>query len=598
MTAAAFKLKPVIYQLVVRYFSNTKLVNKLNGTITENGCGKFDDINEVALNEIKNLGCTHIWLTGCIRQATLTDHPKVGLTADDADIVKGLAGSMYAIRDYYDVCPDYANDQADRMLEFEKLVKRIHEVGLKVILDFVPNHVARSYESTVRHEKSLGATDDQGKFFARDNNFYYLASPPNQTLRLVHPEHWTPENVSFDGRFAKEDGTTNRIPKATGNNVTSASPPVDAWYECIKLNYGFNFVTGETAYNPVPKTWHDMDHILEYWQTKKVDGFRCDFAHYVPAEAWKFLIERARSNDRDPQTYFMAEAYPWKGSGDPITEKLQLVDAGFDAIYYGESYQHLKKIYRGDGSLDDYDKEMNSLSDREREHSVNYIENHDEVRVAAPIKISGFGSLKANYQLLPLQFLYGNGATMILNGQEVGEPGDGNKGFSAEDGRTSIFDYWCMPEFAKWVNEHKYDGAKLSKEQNHLRKFIADLAALCQDQSIRGSGYWGLRYHNRNSNFPDSSDELYSFARYEPFSSRLILVVANFAGDRNVTARLRIPNELASTVHLNQDIEAKLLLDESGSCKKNLAKTSRTQLISNGILVTLKPQSSQVIAIE
>ena len=154
---------------------------------------------------------------------------------------------------------------------------------------------------------------------------------------------------------------------------------------------------------------------------------------------------------------------------------------------------------------------------------------------------------------------------MILNGQEVGEPGEGNKGFSTEDGRTSIFDYWCMPEHAKWTNEHKYDGAELSQEQKQLRKFIADLSNLCQDHSIRGSGYWGLRYHNRNSNFPDSSDELYSFARYEPFSSRLILVVANFSGDRNVTARLRIPTELASAVHLNQDIEAKLLLDETGS---------------------------------
>jgi glycosidase len=598
VSSEASRLKPVIYQLVVRYFGNTKLVNKVNGTIKENGCGKFGDINESALREIKNLGCTHIWLTGCIRQATLTGYPEIGLPADDADIVKGLAGSMYAISDYYDVCPDYANEPANRMLEFEKLVSRIHDNGLKVIIDFVPNHVARSYESTVRPERSLGAKDDQSKFFVRDNNFYYLTDPPNQTLKLVHPEHWNPANVSFDGRFAKENGTINQIPKATGNNVTSASPPVDAWYECIKLNYGFNFVTGETAYNPVPKTWDDMDHILEYWQTKKVDGFRCDFAHYVPAEAWRFLIEQARSSKRNPQTYFMAEAYPWKGSGDPITEKVQLIDAGFDAIYHGESYQQLKKIYQGHGSLDDYGKEMNSLSERERAHAVNYIENHDEVRVAAPIKISGFGSLNANYQLLPLQFLYGHGAAMILNGQEVGEPGEGNKGFSTEDGRTSIFDYWCMPELAKWTNEHKYDGAQLSQDQKQLRKFIADLQALCQDQSIRGSGYWGLRYHNRNANFPDSSDELYSFARYEPFSSRLILVVANFSGDRNVTARLRIPTELASAVHLNQDTEVKLLLDEGGSCKKQLTKISRTQLISNGILVTVKPQTSQVIAVE
>jgi glycosidase len=591
-------LKPVVYQLVVRYFGNTSLVNKSNGTIAENGCGKFNDINKRALQEIKNLGCTHLWLTGCIRQATLTSYPEIGLPADDADIVKGLAGSMYSIRDYYDVCPDYAHEPANRMLEFEKLVKRIHDVGLKVIIDFVPNHVARSYDSISHPENNLGISDDQGKFFARDNNFFYLDEPPNQTLKLVHPDHWSPANVTFDGKFAGEDGARNRTPKATGNNVTSASPPVDAWYEAIKLNYGFNFANGETSYDPIPRTWHDMDHVLEFWQTKKVDGFRCDFAHYVPEEAWKFLLEKARMNNRDPQAYFMAEAYPWEGSGDPITRKLQLIDAGFNAIYHGESYQQLKKIYQGHGSLDDYDKEMNSLSERERGHAVNYIENHDEVRVAAPIKISGFGSYNANYQLLPLQFLYGHGAVMILNGQEVGEPGEGNKGFSQEDGRTSIFDYWCMPEFAKWVNEHVYDGAKLSQEQKQLRKFFADLSALCQNQSIRGSGYWGLRYHNRNSEFPDSSDELYSFARYEPFSSKLVLVVANFSGDRTVTGRIRIPANLASEVHLNQDVEVNVILDEAGSCKKHISKTTRTQLTSIGFVITLKPQTSQVVAIE
>jgi glycosidase len=590
--------KVTVYQLVVRYFGNTRLENKLNGTISENGCGKFDDINEEALLEIKTLGCTHLWLTGCIRQATLTGYPEIGLPADDADIVKGLAGSMYAIKDCYDVCPDYAIEPANRMLEFDSLVKRIHDAGLKVIIDFVPNHVARSYSSQSHPERDLGKEDNQALFFAKDNNFFYLVEPPGQELRLVHPEHWKPHQVNFDGKFALEDGSQNRTPRATGNNVISASPPVDAWYEVVKLNYGFNFVTGECAYEPTPKTWHDMDHVLAFWQSRGVDGFRCDFAHYIPSEAWKYLIERARAKERNPLTYFLAEAYPLEGSGDPITTKRQLSDVGFDAIYHGESYQQLKKIYQGTGSLDDYDREMNSLTERERAHSVHYIENHDEVRVAAPIAMSGFGSLRANYQLAPLQLLYGQGAAMILNGQEVGEPGAGNKGFSREDGRTSIFDYWCMPEFAKWVNEHKYDGAKLSTEQKQLRQFFTDLFALCQDPSVRGSGYWGLRYYNRGSRFPDCPDELYSFARYEPFSSRLVLVVANFAGDRSVTGKIRLPGELASTVHLNQDLQVNLLLDENGRSNKLLTRTNRSQLISAGFSVTLRPQVSHVISIE
>ncbi len=589
--------KPVIYQLVVRYFGNINQTNKTDGTIAENGVGKFDDINDTALAQLKELGCSHLFLTGCIRQATLTSYPELNLEADDADIVKGRAGSMYAIRDYFDVCPDYAKNPAKRMQEFEALIERIHKASLKAIIDFVPNHVARSYHS-LSESNSLGREDDQSVFFSAQNNFFYLVEPPGQKLTLERPPHWQPEGTVFDGQFALEDGTAGRTVKATGNNVASNQPPVDAWYEVIKLNYGFNFVDDSASYDPLPKTWQDMNAILKFWQSKGVDGFRCDFAHYIPSEAWRYLIENARAKSRNPDTYFIAEAYPWSGSGDPITRKSQLIEAGFDAIYSGESYRLLKNIYQQTNSLDDYDREMNSLDEREHAHSINYIENHDEVRVAAPIAKSGFGSLAANFQLAPLQYLYGPGAVMILNGQEVGEPGAGNKGFSTEDGRTSIFDYWCMPEFAKWVNQHNYDGALLSYEQQKLRNFLRDLIRLCQDKSIRGSGYWGLKYFNRASRFADCPDDLYSFARYEPTSGRLVIVVANFSGSGATRGKIRIPAELAAAVHLNQRLSVNLLLDENGAAGLKHTDISLNSLIEDGYAVQIASQASYVFSIE
>ena len=320
--------KPVIYQLVVRYFGNTSQNNKKDGTISENGCGRFADINAEALNSLRRLGATHIWLTGILRQATLTDYSGINLPADVPNIVKGIAGSFYAVRDYYDVCPDYASTPANRMQEFEALVQRVHAAGILVIIDFVSNHVSRGYESVVNPAENLGHADDVTQFFSAQNNFFYLVSPPHQALHLSGPSAWNPPGIVFDGRFAREDGSPGHPPKATGNNITSPTPSSSDWYETIKLNYGFNFVSRQATYSPRPRTWDGADAILAYWQGKGVDGFRCDFAHYVPSEAWAFLMARARA--RRP-AFFFAEAYPSVGSGDPVQSQDTLIQAGFDA---------------------------------------------------------------------------------------------------------------------------------------------------------------------------------------------------------------------------------------------------------------------------
>jgi len=589
-------MRPIIYQLVVRYFGNTNLTNHTNGDLRANGTGKFADITDGALNELKNLGATHLWLTGVLRQATLTDYSGIGLPADHPNVVKGIAGSLYAVRDYYDVCPDYAVDPASRMQEFEALIERVHAQELQVVIDFVSNHVSRGYNSAVRPAQSLGYGDDITQFFSKQNHFFYLVEPPRQVLHLSKPWSWNPPGVVFDGHFAPEDGSPGHPPKATGNNVTRPDPSENDWYETIKLNYGFNFVSQQGDYSPRPRTWDSMNAVLAYWQQKGVDGFRCDFAHYVPVEAWSFLISQARA--RRP-VFFFAEAYPFVGSGDPVQNQEDLIWAGFEGVYHYQSYNALKGIYT-DGNISQYDAEMRSVSANMRPHLVVYIENHDERRVASPIVTgqgpgaSGFGSAEAGYQLAPLQLLAGNGPAMILNGQEVGEPGAGLEGFGGEDGRTTIYDYWAMPEFAKWVNGHAYDGAGLSPSQKALRRFYGDLLRLCQHTSVRGDGYWSLRYFNHPERFSDCPSGLYSFARFQSNSAEALVVVANLRPGSEIDGRLRIPRELSAAVYFQQKVVIELVLSREGATSAVIATVTPDELESSGFRISISNQTSQV----
>lgn len=593
--------KPVIYQLVVRYFGNTNTTNRRDGSLAENGCGRFEDVNEAALRSLRELGVTHVWLTGCHRQATLTDHSAIGLPPDDPGVVKGVAGSFYAIRDYFDVCPDYARDPANRLAEFEAMIGRIHAAGMKALLDFVPNHVARGYHSVVRPALDFGVGDDTSRFFDPANHFFYLVDPPGQALQLPRPTHWDPPGVTFSGGYAREDGSPGRPPKATGSNAATATPGPHDWYETVKLNYGYDFTTRTGHYDPPPRTWDVMDEVLAYWQHLGVDGFRCDFAHYIPPEAWRHLITRARA--RDATVFFLAEAYPYEGSGDPITDMRQLVEAGFDAVYHDASYNSLKRIYQGAGTQDEYHTTMVSLSPALRRRYVTYLENHDERRVASPIdpgagwSESGFGSMRAGCLLAPLQLLMGPGPVLMLNGQEVGEPGAGTEGYRGDDGRTTVFDYWCMPEFAKWVNGHAYDGGGLSDEQRALRRFYAALLALCQDEAVRRGEYWGLKYFNRPDLFADCPDAIYSFARFVPGSGRLLLTAGNFDRAAAAAGRLRLPAEVIEQAGLRAEATVRLVLDGSGVRDDAVARHPPSALFTDGFEVSIPKESAHVYAV-
>lgn len=548
-----------IYQFLPRLFGNTNETRKSNGTMEENGSGKLSDLNDAALAALKDMGFTHVWPTGVLQQATATDYSSIGEPADDPDLLKGLAGSPYAIKDYFDICPDYANDPAKRLEEFREMVDRVHRTGMKVIIDFVPNHVARSYASTIRPDLSFGAKDDAGKFFSAQNNFYWLTPESNAPgggppLRLPtvdaagNPTSPTAKvaKAPSDGLFGPETKTG----RVTGNNIVSWRPDAGSWYETVKLNYGFDFTdaskgtreypNGDRADVAIPDTWGKMDEVIAYWQGMGVDGFRVDMAHMVPPEFWQWMISRARV--RDAEVFFVAEAYnddPAKvPAGDPLVAEVgggnvmfDLLNAGFDAVYDDATYDRVKDIYEKGAWANDLD----SVKSRPLifDNSLRYGENHDEVRLAGKGHWGDIGR-EVGRPVTALLFGLSRGPVMIYSGQEVGEPADGVEGFGGDDARTSIFDYWSMPELTKWVNEGKFDGGKLSGEQSALREFYGRLLKVVNEPAFRNGNFLPLNPANvdnaaygRAPGDLASGHWLYSFLRRDPVTGQRFLVVIN-----------------------------------------------------------------------
>jgi len=582
--------RPVIYQLVVRTFGNVRGTNEWDGDMATNGVGKFEQIDDTALAALGELGVTHVWLTGVLQQATNTDHAAVGQPADDPDVLKGKAGSFYAVRDYYDVCPDYALDPARRMEELEALVARIHAAGMRVVIDLVPNHVARTYHSDVHPERDFGIDDDTGVFFSPSNNFFYLVDPPGQVLSLPEPSHWA-RPAGADGTLESEDGDGDPpgdVPKATGNNQTSPDLTENDWYETVKLNYGFDFTTGETAYDPVPDTWVKMDQIIAYWQEKGVDGFRCDFAHWVPVEAWQYLISGARG--RDPEVYFFAEAYE-SGDAPPGFSLSNLIQVGFDAVYDDGTYDTLKRIHCCGAWANDVDAVL--PDDNMFPRTLRYGENHDERRLASPLvpgdnpDDSGLGSYEASYGLVGTLYLQNSGPILIYNGQEVGEEGAGAEGFGGDDGRTSIFDYWTMPAHAAWVSGYAYDGSDLEAGRRALRQWYVELVDLAQEPGFASGGFYGLQGSN-----PDQ--HVYSFLRYDTERQAAWLVVASFS-DVEQSRDIVVPRE--ALTFIGADPESSSLVLEGRLPAGDPLTVTAEDARELGIPVTVRAYGLEVFSI-
>lgn len=496
--------KLIIYQVFTRLFGNNNNHCINNGSITENGCGKMADFTAKALGEIKKLGATHIWYIGIIEHATQTDYRRYNIRPDHPAIVKGKAGSPYAIKDYYDVDPDLAKDVPERMREFENLVQRTHRSGLKVIIDFVPNHVARQYHSDMQPDgtSQLGANDDTDYAFSPYNNFYYI---PQSEL-----------HGQFDMKGAAAEPYKEFPAKATGNNRFDAYPNINDWYETVKLNYGVDYQNGGTChFNPIPDTWNKMLDILMFWAEKHIDGFRCDMAEMVPVEFWEWAIPQVKA--KYPTLLFIAEVYNPKEYGN------YLFRGKFDYLYDKVGlYDTLRAIVCGNESATAITRAWQSLGGIEK-RMLNFLENHDEQRIASDFFASN--PRKAIPALIVSACMNVN-PMMIYFGQEFGELGMDSEGFSGRDGRTTIFDYWSVDTIRRWRNGGKFDGKMLTDNQKHLYGIYQRILTLCNEEKAISQGdFFDLMYANING-WRFNEHKQYTFLR--KYGRDLLLFVVNF----------------------------------------------------------------------
>jgi glycosidase len=523
--------KHVIYQTFPRLFGNYNKNLVRNGNIEQNGCGKFNSYTIEALEAIRDLGATHLWYTGVIAHSTCTDYSAFGRPKDHSAIVKGRAGSPYAIRDYYDVAPDLAEDAANRMKEFEALVERTHKAGMKVIIDFVPNHVSRSYRSLEKpaYIDDLGQHDNTNIEFARDNNFYYL---PGHILELL-------------GNKYDEDFPYGEFPvRATGNNCFSDTPDCNDWYETVKLNYGIDYQgDGGRYFIPVPDTWKKMLDILLFWTARDVDGFRCDMAEMVPIEFWNWAIPRVKSQKN---VLFIAEIYTPSLYND-------FIRAGhFDYLYDKVGmYDTLRDIITHNKPASDLIARWQAI-EGVKDNMLFFLENHDEQRIASDYFA---GCTQAGIPGMAFIALLNTNPVMIYNGQELGELGMDEEGFSGLDGRTSIFDYWSMDSLRRWANGGKFDGGLSTADELSLRNAYSIILNLARNERAFALGkFYGLGYCNiYNPDFPSA----FCSAFLRKYDDELILTLINFDSAEH-SVRVNIPREAFEALNIPDNLVSRV----------------------------------------
>jgi glycosidase len=540
--------KAVVYQVFTRLFGNKNTTNKPWGTIEENGVGKFNDFTDKALQEIKKLGVTHIWYTGVPHHDVIRDYTKYGISNDDPDVVKGRAGSPYAVKDYYNVNPDLAVDPAKRLEEFEQLIERTHKNGLKVIIDIVPNHIARNYHSLSNPKgvKDFGADDDTSVEYARNNNFYYIPGkafevPTSDTYRPLGGE----QNPLIDGKF------TEFPAKWTGNGSRQAKPDINDWYETVKVNYGIkpdgskDFPELPAGYDTkdykehfaywkdkdVPSSWKKFRDIALYWTAKGVDGFRYDMAEMVPYEFWSYMNSAIKM--KKPNAFLLAEVYNPKEYRNYI--KLGKMDYLYDKV---ETYDHLKAVIQGNALPDPLSEIQKNMMDIEH-HMLHFLDNHDEQRLASK---EFAGTPEKGKPLMVVSATISSAPTMVYFGQEVGEAGNENGGFGTRS-RTSIFDYVGVPSHQRWMNGGKFDGGQLTPKEKELRDFYSRLLNFTLKSEALIGKFQEIQTINRNET-KNYDSGLYSYVRYS--DSEKLIVVANFSWVTTSNFKLIVPADVIS----------------------------------------------------
>jgi len=539
--------KEVVYQVFTRLFGNINTTNKPWGTIEENGVGKFNDFTDKALTEIKNLGVTYVWYTGVPHHDVIRDYTEFGISNDDPDVVKGRAGSPYAVKDYYNVNPDLAVNVENRLEEFEDLIERTHKNGMKVIIDIVPNHVARNYEGNTNPEsiEDFGETDDKTKQYDVNNNFYYN---PGEAFNV--PD-WRDGYLPLGGENQPlANGKFNENPaKWTGNGSRLSKPDVNDWYETVKINYGvspdgrkdfeelpegfenegykahFEFWKDKT----VPSSWVKFRDIALYWTAKGIDGFRYDMAEMVPVEFWSYMNSSIKMVN--PDAFLLAEVYNpdmyrdyiRKGKMDYLYDKVALYDT-------------IKNIMQGHGWTDHITGIQDYKSDIEH-NMLHFLENHDEQRIASP---DFAGSAEKGKPAMVVSATISTSPTMIYFGQEVGEPGAENAGFGSPT-RTSIFDYVGVPTHQRWLNNKKFDGGQSTENEKELRDFYKRLLNFTINSEALMGKYAEIHHYNRE-NLENYTRKIFSFVRWS--ENEKLIITANFDDLVNYDLDLQIPSEI------------------------------------------------------
>jgi glycosidase len=570
--------KKVVYQVFPRLFGNTNTTNKPWGTIQENGAGKFSDFTDKALMEIKDLGITHIWYTGVPHHAVVTDYTAYNISNDDPDVVKGRAGSPYAVKDYYNVNPDLADDPINRLEEFKSLIERTHKARLKLLIDIVPNHVARKYEggSTPKGKEPFGARDDSTMEYQKDNNYYYI------TEESFKVPAWQNGYLPLGGeKHPLADGKFDENPaKWTGNGSRLAQPDINDWYETVKINYGvrpdgsYDFETlpdeftqkdykAHHAYwsdKNIPDSWIKFKDIALYWLDLGVDGFRYDMAEMVPVEFWSYMNSNIKM--KNPDAFLLAEVY------NPDLYRTYIRKGKMDYLYDKvEFYDSLKHIMQGHGWTDHIPVVQKGMQDIEHQ-MLHFLENHDEQRIASP---DFAGSAEKGKPAMVVSATISTSPTMIYFGQEVGEPGREHAGFGSPT-RTSIFDYIGVPHHQRWLNNKKFDGGQLLPEENALRDFYKRLLNFTIGSEALMGKYADIHYYNKDHT-ENYNHKVLSYARWS--QNEKLVVIANFDAEESYSFELKIPQEIIKEWDLKE-----------GSFKMTDAlygKTNKELIVADGI---------------
>ena len=526
--------KIIIYQMLPRLFGNTNTNCIEGGTIEQNGCGKFNDITTEALRCIRSLGATHVWYTGILEHTTRTDYTKYGIENTHPATVKGEAGSPYAIKDYYDVDPDLAVNIEKRREEFRSLVERTHKEGMKVIIDFIPNHVARHYKSDNRPEGTFdfGQNDDKSCFFLGHNNFYYLG------------EHSYGCNI--DAKDCADEEYSENPLRATGNDCFG-SPSRNDWYDTVKLNYGIDYRTGKRQFSPVPDTWVKMLKILRYWASQGIDGFRCDMVEMTPVEFWYWAVGKIK--EEFPHLIFIGEIY------QPHIYRSFIYEGHFDYLYDKVGlYDTLRAVMCGCASANNITYALQATSDI-RQHMLTFLENHDEQRIASDFFAT---NAKRALSALILSATVDSQPFMLYAGEEFGEKGMDKEGYSGVDGRTSIFDWCSAPSVVRMLK-----GKLLDSEKELLEYYQKLFTFAMGNKAITCGETFDLQYANYHNDLFDTN-KCFVFARKYSYDNsaenfhrggngllseipdkkdKLVIVAADFSQSYS-TAKVNLPEDM------------------------------------------------------